>query len=306
MATPGFKGIPTLRYPNKAIKESDDYLEIKIVKYTPPGIESFSADNVSFKTSTQAIGESSNLKTPVAIIVLPMPQDLSDSNSVSWGDSSLNALELKGVEAVSAGLQEGNPITGGYKTLTQMLSGIKGLAASGNAQDLAQSIFSAQIVNMFGSNLDATSLVSRSTGQVLNPNMELLFKGVGLREFSFNFDFAPKSVDEAQIVKQIIRTMKKAMAPRTSTGNATGAGLFISAPDVFVLTYKSGGKKHPFLNTFKPMAMKGMTVNYTGSGTYSVYGDSTPVHMKLTVNLQELNPIYFEDYDDASDIGVGY
>lgn len=53
------------------------------------------------------------------------------------------------------------------------------------------------------------------------------------------------------------------------------------------------------------MAMKGMQVNYTGSGTYAVYGDSTPVHMKMTLNFQELNPIYYEDYQDT-DIGVGY
>jgi hypothetical protein len=306
MATPGFKGIPTLRYPNKAIKESDDYLEIRIVEYKPPGFESFSANNVSFKTSTQVLGESGNLKRPIAIITLPIPQDISDSNAVSWGDSSLNALEAAGVEAVSTALAEGNPLTGAAGAISSLTQKLKGLASTGNAQDLAQSFFAAQIVKNFSSNVDSTSLLSRSTGQVLNPNMELLFKGVGLREFSFNFDFAPKSVDEAQIVKQIIRTLKKSMAAKTSAGGGAGAGLFINAPEVFVLEYKSGGKKHPFLNTFKPMAMKGMSVNYTGSGTYSVYGDSTPVHMKLTVNLQELNPIYFEDYDDASDIGVGY
>jgi hypothetical protein len=95
------------------------------------------------------------------------------------------------------------------------------------------------------------------------------------------------------------------MAPRTSSDNSAGSGLFISAPRVFQLEYRSGNKKHPFLHSFKPMAMKGMAVNYTGSGNYSVYGDSTPVHMKISMNFQELNPIYFEDYSD-SDIGVGY
>ena len=135
--------------------------------------------------------------------------------------------------------------------------------------------------------------------------MELLFKGVSLREFAFEYDLAPRDGNEAKEIKKIITTLKRAMAPRTSSDNSTGSGLFISAPRVFQLQYMSGNKKHPFLHSFKPMAMKGMAVNYTGSGNYSVYGDSTPVHMKISMNFQELNPIYFEDYSDK-DIGVGY
>jgi hypothetical protein len=294
-------GLKTLRYPNKAIKESDDYLEIKIVRYIPPAPNA-SGSNVTFTSSTQLLNQSDNLKKPEAIIILPMPQDLQDSNSVDWGDSSLNAMEMAGVKSVGEGMQEGNVVTGGIKTISGLMDAAKGLGSSGNVQDLAQSFFSAQLVNMFGGNVDASSLLSRSTGQVLNPNMELLFKGVGLREFSFNFDFVPKDPNEAGVVKDIIRTFKTSMAPRSSAGG--GNGLFISAPNVFVLEYKSGGRSHPFLNRFKPMAMKGMSVNYTGSGTYAVYNDSTPIHMKLSLNFQELNPIYFEDYQGVG--GVGY
>jgi hypothetical protein len=50
-----------------------------------------------------------------------------------------------------------------------------------------------------------------------------------------------------------------------------------------------------------------MSVNYTGSGTYATYGDSTPVHMQLTLNMSELTPIYAEDYDKGVGTeGTGY
>jgi hypothetical protein len=133
--------------------------------------------------------------------------------------------------------------------------------------------------------------------------MELLFKGVQLRSFNFSFNLAPRDEKEAGSVKNIIRTFKKSMAPKTSTG--TGAGLFVDSPNVFQLEYKSGNKKHPFLNSFKPCALTNMAVDYTASGAYATYEDATPVHMKLTLSFQELNPIYFDDYKD-SDIGVGY
>lgn len=299
MASPP-SGIPTLRYPYKALKEFDDYLEIQIVKYQPPGFSATSS-TATFTTSSSLL----NNVTPEAVIILPIPQTIQDSNSVDWGDNSLNAIEARGVQAATEGMQSPNLAGGAVKSVGDMLKFFQDAAVGGNLQDQVTSFFASGIVNSLGGNVDTASLLSRSTGQVLNPNMELLFKGVSLREFSFDFDFAPRDGAEAGQIKQIIRTFKKAQAARTSAGKTQGAGLFISAPNVFKLQYKSGGKKHPFLNTFKPMAMKGMQVNYTGSGTYAVYGDSTPVHMKMTLNFQELNPIYFEDYKD-DDIGVGY
>ena len=44
------------------------------------------------------------------------------------------------------------------------------------------------------------------------------------------------------------------------------------------------------------MALKNMSVNYTGSGTYATYTDTSPVHYKLNLQFQELDPIYAEDY----------
>lgn len=52
-----------------------------------------------------------------------------------------------------------------------------------------------------------------------------------------------------------------------------------------------------------------MAVNYTGSGQYATYSDATPVHMQMTLQFQELSPIYAEDYfkeGDQGTIGVGY
>lgn len=294
--------IPTLRYPFKKITDSDDYLMMKIVTYKAPGITAGS-NNVTFTTSTQSL--QNNIKTPEAIILLPIPQNVQDQNSVNWGDSSLNAFELAGAEAVSGVIKSGQFVAGATKELNNFISRFRASAVTGNLQDQTTSLFSAAALQTLGANVQTSDIVSRTTGQVLNPNMELLFRGVNLREFAFEYDLAPRDGNEAKEIKKIITTLKRAQAARTSSDNSPGSGLFISAPRVFQLQYMSGNKRHPFLHSFKPMAMKGLAVNYTGSGNYSVYGDSTPVHMKISMNFQELNPIYFEDYSD-SDTGVGY
>jgi hypothetical protein len=288
----------TLRYPLKKINASDDYLQILVVKYAPPGV-STNPSNLIQRTSTEALGPSLNLKNSLYQILLPMPQGISDSNMVDWGDDSLNPLAaglVGGAQQAIAGDPEK-----GFKDIT---SAIKNVATSGNGQDLVTSYFAAKAANSLNANVSAEGLLSRSEGKVLNPNMELLFKGVTLRSFNFSFNLAPRDETEAGSVKNIIRAFKKSMAARTSSG--AGAGLFIDSPNVFQLEYKSGNKKHPFLHSFKPCALTNMAVDYTASGAYATYEDATPVHMKLTLSFQELNPVYFSDYDDSNDIGVGY
>ena len=103
------------------------------------------------------------------------------------------------------------------------------------------------------------------------------------------------------------------MAPKSSSKSGGGEGvrdgLFVQAPDVFQLQYKMGKKNHPFLHNFKLCALTQMSVDYTGSGQHSTYADGTPVHMKLSLQFQELSPIFAEDqleYFENPELGVGY
>ena len=137
--------------------------------------------------------------------------------------------------------------------------------------------------------------------------MELLFDGPTLRSFPFVFDFTPRNYDEGQMVKKIIRTIKRAILPKNGD-----RGVFINSPDLFQLQYiTANGQDHPFLNKFKIGAMSDISVNYAASGTYATYSDGTPVHIQMSLTFKELNPIYAEDFDnndaDGTPVGgVGY
>lgn len=287
------------RYPYRKLEKTDDYLHIKVVDYKAPGIPTLG------QTSSSS---SSNQVTVNHNIYLPMPQGIEDSNSVDWGDDTLNPIAATLVSS-SKEVIAGKDFLGG--TIDQ-IKNIAGIAndqiIGGNAQNLIQNAFAAAAVGALGANVNLESLISRSSGQVLNPNMELLFKGVKLRSFQFAYDLVARDSFEASVIKGMIRTLKTSMAPRKSSSASTSSqGLFISAPNVFQLEFKKGSSKHPFLPTFKPMALIGMGVNYTGSGTYATYSDGAPVHLNMTLSFQELNPVYYEDYNESNaQIGVGY
>jgi len=296
------------RYPQKSIGKDDDYLEIGVIQYVPPGFD-FKKDQTGKDTLQLTTGseKNSNQRSKYTI-QLPIPANIGDTNQVNWGNGDeINSIAAYGSDIIGDAISSGKFGKGIIDALRS--GGQVGIdvLTKGGGQGAIKDQFVANLVNIASANaVSATSIRSRATGSVLNPNLELLFEGVNLRTFDFDFDFTPRNLEESNVVKQIIRIFKQSMAPKTGS-NTTGAGLFIEAPYVFLLKYKTGSRDHPYLNKFKPCALIGMTMNYTGSGSYTTYADKTPVHMKLNLSFRELNPIYNEDYD--SSVGkqaVGY
>ena len=243
-------------------------------------------------------------------VELPIPQDVNDNNSVTWGDDSMNILQLAGLAAAQkVGTQSaGQSFDEAKELLSKGIIGNAGLQDEGLKQGIVAAI-TGRAFDQMGANVNANSALGRATGMVLNSNLELLFNSANLRSFPFSINFSPRTPDEAQTVKHIIRAFKSSMAAKKGTSDVGQGGIFLRAPDVFQLRYLHRGKDHPFLNSFKHMALTGMQVNYTGAGTFASYEDGTPVNMKMSLTFKELNPVYHEDYDNFSENdnnGVGF
>ena len=259
--------------------------------------------------SRMSAGMSSLLKY---IIELPIPQELTDSNSVTWGEDRINALEMAALEVAQGvmateGVGE-NAAQLANAAVTALNTGISIPGLDSDTQGAVRAAISGAAVGALGSNVSAKSVIARSTGQIMNNNLELLFQGVNLRSFPFTITFSPRDDRESRMVKDIIRRLKQSMAPKIGDKAAGAAGgIFLKSPDVFQLKYLKDGHDHPFLNSFKLAALTGMTVNYTNAGTYTTYEDGTPVNLRMSLTFKELNPIYAEDYmQTGAGPGVGY
>ena len=336
-------GYPIARGPGD---ETGDALVIKCIEYVPPktgleastsrayagadgsfeGVNYKKGDVLKTKTKTGELadlkvidsvrikndGASDGQKNAKAIyyITLPIPQDLNDSNVVTWGDDSMNIFQIAAVDA-AAGLL-GNTKESFENAKAILDAGIgrsigNELTDSQGGRDTARAITRAiagEAIDKLGANIRPNSVLGRSTGMILNSNLELLFSGVTLRTFPFSINFSPRNARESNEVLSIIKALKSSMAAKKNASQGQG-GIFLRAPDVFQLRYLHNGKDHPFLNRIKDCALTAMSVNYTNSGTYATYDDGTPVSIRMNLTFKELNPIYFEDYADGVG-GVGY
>jgi hypothetical protein len=301
-----------LRYPYEAITDKTDYFQVTIIKY--PGVSDSVISEEGFGRNTNAfdVGQqaASALKprqlVENGVILLPMPSNIEDSNSVSYDGDSLNSFAAAAFDATKTamGLDLGKVLSGsgGYSRAdVEAITGQLKKLGSDQARSYLVANLAASAVNLFGANVTVNSLLSRTDGKILNPNMELLFNNVTLRTFRFSFKMTPRDEAESYQVKSIIRSFKRNMAARTEKD-----GLFIHTPNVFELRYRKGNKDHPFLNKFKQCALTDMNVNYTGENVYATYNDGTPIAVIMTLTFKELVPIYQSDYDLESDQQLNY
>tara|TARA_Y100000741_G_scaffold265763_1_gene206139 strand:- start:764 stop:1672 length:909 start_codon:yes stop_codon:yes gene_type:complete len=243
-------------------------------------------------------------------VELPIPKQVNDGNSCIWSGNSMNLFTLAGLNLATGLMKEPGDTLGKVQNIIDaLLKGGNfddlGLGSGEEMQGAIRSSLAGLAVGQFGS-VTPNAVMSRGMGKILNSNKELLFDGVNLREFKFDFTFTPRNSKEGEVAMKIIRNLKMAMAPKKGESNSgSSGGVLINSPNLFLLQYLQGGTQHPFLNSFKPCALTSFSVNYTGAGTYATYADGTPVHMKVAMSFKETNPIYEEDYEDQT-MGVGF
>jgi hypothetical protein len=285
-----------LVYPIALRQNQQDYIKFDMLRYVAKGFGLAQTSGVDKKFSADMgfIGnQRDSNRESLGSVILPIPGGISDANSVDWGGGDT----MNPMDAALAGAAMNiinNPDTG--KGIGDAVSGAKAAleGSSGELKRAVSSAFAGAAAGVEG------QVLSRSTGEVLNPNMELLFKGPSLRPFTFSFKLAPRSSKEAEMVIAILRFFKQGMAPIKSSSN-----LFLKSPNTFRLGYYHRRRPHRFLNKFKECALQSVALEYTPDGNYATYEDGVMTAYNLTLSFNELEPVFSNDYDDTYD-SVGY
>ena len=316
---------------------SQDHLVLSQYRYKSPRAgDIWGKQQDSTSLLVNGIARSSALDEFLGLVRMPMPNSIQDSNNVAWGADTMNALEAAALREIGTDFKR-EAIVGAAGAAVGGLEG----AASAIGADIATSLFSkafmtgnfnksivapelqARILGTLGVESSAEAILARKEGVVPNSNLELLFSGPTLRQFGFVYKLSPRSESEATIVNQILRFFKQGMAARKQSSAAGGLNggrsYFLGTPNVFRLQYRtSDNEAIKGINRIKTCALTGTSVNYTPEGAFASYEKGQPVSILLSLNFQELEPIYDTDYkqqgsvdgnvegERTSDTGEGY
>ena len=98
------------------------------------------------------------------------------------------------------------------------------------------------------------------------------------------------------------------MAPQKGGGSGgTSANLFLKAPNTFQIHYMhKGTEEHPYIGRPKECAMTSFEVDYTPDGNYSTLRDGFMTSYTISMSLKELEPVFYEDYDEFPEDQIGF
>lgn len=304
-----------LIYPVDMRRERQDNFVISQYRYQPSKADAIFGGKEAAKGSLAGgLQQSSNLEEWLGTVYLPMPNSISDSNAVSWGEDSMNNLAsaatantLSSIEGTAAAAAAGSLLgVGADKAVVakNLMDLIRSGAVSKELESLIGASTASKLLKLGGFGVETESILARGAGVVPNSNLEFLFQAPTLRTFSFTYRLSPRSSYEAQVIRRIIRFFKQGMAARKVSGKSGQASFFLGTPNVFKLQYRTGRETGiDGLNKFKTCALTTFRCDYSPDGFWAAYDKGQPVSTTMTMSFNELEPIYDTDYQ--SDIFKG-
>jgi len=213
-------------------------------------------------------------------IALYMPPAVSVSYGANYTETDIGVFAGIAQGAIQAFKDTG---TSGGNRETQIRSAIDA-AADLTKEGLAQAF----IKTMGATAPGAAAIIAINRGKIITPQMELMFSGIGRRDFSYEFTFVPKSKQEAERIEDIVKSFKIHMhADFTGT---EGGMREMDIPDFFNIKYMYKGNENTHLNRISTCVLTKMDVNY-GADRFVAYEDGVPQTTKISLSFAELEII---------------
>ena len=249
-----------------------------IKKHVIENYDASALDSGSTGTPTSSRKESSSLQlqNPTTIqlktaIALYMPPSVQVSYGAEYNDTGISVRADIGAGIIQAFKEGANAKETAIQALDKFDVGMKVAAIA--ALDLAAP--------------GSKAIAQIQTGRAITPKMELMFSGIGRRDFSYEFNFIPKSREEADMVKRIVYQFKYHMASDFIEGSGMRE---MEIPSTFDIQYQYLGDENKNLNRISTCFLESVEVAY-GGDRFQAYEGGVPQQTKLSLKFKEMEII---------------
>ena len=243
--------------------------------------------NKKIKSETK---ESNKIPTTVAInrkptkrldtvISLYMPMQVSVKYGAKYTDTEMGVLTSGAVDIAQQMMDTGTLDKAKLEETAKSAGDAMEKAAIGMAGDLGPGL---------GGLKEA---VEMKKGVIQTDRMELAFKGIDKRTFSYEFKFIPRSQDEADEIKKIINAFKFNMLPEMPQGLQ---GRSMTVPNTFDISYMYQNAENNYLHKISTCFLEDMDVKYGGSRYKTFDGNADgapPVETSMSLTFKEIELI---------------
>lgn len=230
---------------------------------------------------------------PTMVVIFPIPSNLNENFSVTYNDAKLGPV-MGTAFAGGAKVLEGQIKSGGsVESLGNQIS--EAFGSTGRV--VGESVYAAARDTLI-TNETLKANVDKATGLVPNPHLAAIFQDLSLRTHSFTFRFSPKNKQESDLLKKIIKTMKRRMLPGTGLSSEASTGPLFSFPDVVNISF---GPKDIEPYKIQKSVLESMTVNYAPNGTPAFFKDGSPTDIEIGLTFKEIRVVTRNDYGDNND-----
>ena len=227
------------------------------------------------------------------MVCLYIPETLSTAYNMDWQTDSFRKTSAM-AQAASSAIQA-------YK------SGDGFLDTAGNiAGSLAESGMKMGLAAVLSSDL-----MSAGTKMVINPYMEMLFRGVQNRKFELQFKFTPRDPKEARQAWDVIQTFKKYAHPSVPTEKLLKQFFIYPAEwDIIFYTVDKGeARQNRFLARYGRSILSSISIDYGASGATSFLrpdaelklDGAPPVETDITLSFEEIDLITADKFDSLKE-----
>ena len=213
-------------------------------------------------------------------IALYMPQQITTSYQAKYSEDTIGIV----AETVGGAILSGMSGSG--------FKGVMGVLGAGAEEGINQFLQKGAELAAPG----AQAMMAIHQGKVITPKLELMFKGVGRRSFSYEFNFIPKSEKEAIEVEKIVKEFKFQMSADFDGGGAQGQRR-MTIPSNFDIEYMYKGQGNKHLHKISTCVLEKMDVTY-GGDKFVAYAGGRPQSTKISLSFSEMEIITKKRIED--------
>lgn len=268
---------------DKAIKGLKGVDDADILQF-PPQLGKYYV-SLKFKKYTRTAPQAPATLEFLNAIALPIPKDLGEThgNDISNGTATgfagfVTDMLMAGEAAMRGGEAAKNDFLSAETAINQ------GAATA--------YVFAMGGLSKIGSS-EITGTVGQIAGAIPNPHLSVFYQGPKLRNFSFEWTFAPRNRRESERLQDICNQLRiNSLATFSPSGQAA-----LTYPDLCFIDLHPWASGSDPLIKFKPTLITNVDINYAPNGIPSFFaGTNQPTFIRLKLDFQEVEYFTGEDF----------